>query len=99
MDAIMLGKSHIHERNRNLWHSLGVFCSISTCQLSSSILSKSLLCGFFFPFVQMESLFQLCNYCSSDFRAVSPLQICAGSHFVHLEKLDRCDFLIASRNA
>lgn len=43
----MLGKSLIHERNRNLWHSLGVFCFISTCQLSSSILSKSLLCGFF----------------------------------------------------
>lgn len=51
----------------------------------------------FFPFVQMESLFQLCNYCSSDFRAVTPLQICAGSHCVRLEKLNRCDFLIAPR--
>lgn len=86
MDAIMLGKSHTHGGNRNLWRRLGVFRFICTCQLSSSILSKSLLCGIFFPFVQMESLFQLCNYCSSAFRVVRPLQMCAGSHFESLKK-------------
>uniref|UniRef100_H3D722 non-specific serine/threonine protein kinase n=2 Tax=Tetraodon nigroviridis TaxID=99883 RepID=H3D722_TETNG len=45
VDAIMLGKYHLHERKRNLWHSFGAFCFICMCQLSSSILSKSLLCG------------------------------------------------------
>lgn len=73
-------------------------CFASSPRASSLLPSlPKAFCVGFFPFVQMESLFQLCNYCSSDFRAVSPLQICAGSHFVCLEKLSRCGFLIAPR--
>lgn len=95
MDAIMLGKSHIHGGNRNLWHSLGVFFFISMCQLSASLLSKKPFVWDFFLFLQMESLFQLCNYCLSDFRVVSPLQICAGSHFGSLKKiLNRLNYFL-----
>lgn len=71
-------------------------CFASSPRASSLLPSfPKAFCVGFFPSVQMESLFQLCNCCSSDFRAVRPLQICAGSHFVRLEKLNRCDFLIA----
>lgn len=76
MDAIMLGKSRFHEGNRNVLQSSGAPFSFSffffnfapSSSASSFIPTRSLLCGIFFPSSQLESLLQLCNYSSSDFK-------------------------------
>lgn len=72
VDAIMLGKSLIHEGNRNLLQSSGafffffLFAPSSSANSFYSIQNPPLWDSF--PSPQLESLLQLRNYCSSDFK-------------------------------